>query len=195
MTQYPYQRVFDLLPNYIAKFDKSDALARKNKREWQKISAVEFINQVNQLSIGLLKMGIQKGDTISIISEGRPEWNIVDFAIQQVGAVSVPLYPTITVEDYKYIFQDSAVKVVFVGDEDLLKKATEAAQDASSVKNIYSFDKINGANHWTEISQNIASGEPHNQALTDLETAKNAVQHHDLLTIIYTSGTTGKPKV
>jgi long-chain acyl-CoA synthetase len=189
MTNYSYQRVFDLLPNFVAKFNKSDAFARKDKREWKQTNAKEFINQVNELSIGLLKMGVQKGDKISIISEGRPEWNIVDFAIQQTGAVSVPLYPTITVEDYKYIFQDSEVKIVFVGDDDLLKKATEAAKDAPSVKNIYTFDKLNGANHWTEILQNTD-----NESFAKLETAKLAIQSEDLMTIIYTSGTTGKPK-
>jgi long-chain acyl-CoA synthetase len=187
--QYSYQRIFDLLPNFTARFNKSDAFARKDKREWHYVSAGQFIQQVNELSIGLLKMGIQKGDKIAIIAEGCPEWNIVDFGIQQTGAVSVPLYPTITVEDYRYIFQDSEVKLVFVGDESLLKKAIEAAKDAPSVNQIYTFEKINGANHWSEILQSID-----NQSIKDLEIAKSEVQHNDLLTIIYTSGTTGKPK-
>lgn len=186
---FPYQRVFDLLPNYTAKFNKSDVFGYKDKKEWRTISAKDFIEQVNQISLGLLSLGIQKGDKISIISEGRPEWNIVDFGIQQIGAVSVPLYPTITTEDYKYIFQESGVKLVFVGDDSLLRKAQDAAKESPSVQEIYSFDKIIGAKNWTDILQ-----KPDNESLKKLEEYKEAVLHEDLLTIIYTSGTTGKPK-
>lgn len=186
---FPYQRVFDLLPNYTARFNKSDVFGYKDKKEWKTISAQDFIEQVNQVSLGLLELGIQKGDKISIIAEGRPEWNIIDFGIQQLGAVSVPLYPTITTEDYKYIFQESGVKLVFVGDESLLRKAQDAAKESPAVQEIYSFDKIIGAKHWSEIKKNIDS-----EGLNKLESAKKAVNHEDLLTIIYTSGTTGKPK-
>lgn len=186
---FPYQRVFDLLPNYTARFNKSDVFGYKDKKEWKTISAQDFIEQVNQVSLGLLELGIQKGDKISIIAEGRPEWNIIDFGIQQLGAISVPLYPTITTEDYKYIFQESGVKLVFVGDESLLRKAQDAAKESPSVQEIYSFDKIIGAKHWSEIKKSID-----NEGFNKLESAKKAVNHEDLLTIIYTSGTTGKPK-
>lgn len=143
----PINRIFDLLTESIAKHNKADTFASKIKGEWVKVSATDFINAVNQLSYGLLKLGVKKGEKIAIISESRPEWNIVDFGIQQVGAVSVPLYPNITVEDYKYIFHDADISYVFVGDETLLERAQEAAKDAKSIKTIYTFDKIKGANH------------------------------------------------
>ncbi len=185
----PISRLFDLLPESIAKYNKPDVFASKLKGEWVKISANEFIDNINQLSYGLLKLGVKKGDKIAIISESRPEWNIVDFGIQQVGAVSVPLYPNITVEDYKYIFQDADISYVFVGDEALLEKAEEAIKVAPSVKAIYTFDKIKGANHWKDVTD-TASEE--NKAT--VEAIKKSIKTDDLLTLIYTSGTTGKPK-
>lgn len=141
-------RVFDLLDQSLAKYNKSDVFASKINGEWQRTSAKNFIDAVTQLSLGLLKIGVKKGDKIAVISESRPEWNIVDFAVQQVGAIGVPLYPNITVEDYKYIFNDASIKLAFVGDADLLRKAQDAAKDAQSVQEIYSFDKIVGNNHW-----------------------------------------------
>jgi long-chain acyl-CoA synthetase len=185
----PITRIFDLLPESIAKYNKPDVFASKIKGEWVKISAHEFIDSINQLSYGLLKLGVKKGDKIAIISESRPEWNIVDFGIQQAGAVSVPLYPNITVEDYKYIFQDANISYVFVGDEALLERAQEAIKVAPSVKAIYTFDKIKGANNWKEVTD-TASEE--NKAT--IETIKKSIKTDDLLTLIYTSGTTGKPK-
>ena len=185
----PINRIFDLLTESIAKHNKPDTFASKIKGEWVKVSATDFINAVNQLSYGLLKLGVKKGDKIAIISESRPEWNIVDFGTQQVGAVSVPLYPNITVEDYKYIFHDADISYVFVGDETLLERAQEAAKDAKSIKTIYTFDKIKGANHWQEVSD-TANNENQNK----VEAIKASINSDDLLTLIYTSGTTGKPK-
>ncbi len=182
-------RIFDLLDQSLAKYNKSDVFGSKIKGEWQRISASSFIDSVTQLSLGLLKIGIEKGDKIAVISESRPEWNIVDFAVQQAGAIGVPLYPNITVDDYKYIFKDASIKLVFVGDESLLRKAQEAARDAPSVQEIYCFDKVLGGKHWQEISEKAD-----NQDITALEVIKASIKTDDLLTIIYTSGTTGNPK-
>lgn len=185
----PINRVFDLLTEAIAKHNKPDIFASKIKGQWVKLSAQDFVNSVNQFSLGLLKSGVSAGDKIAIISESRPEWNIVDFGIQQVGAISVPLYPNITVEDYRYIFQDAGIKLVFVGDETLLARAREAAQESTSVKEIYCFDKITGEKHWQSITDTANA-----ENLAKLEALKNVVKTDDLLTLIYTSGTTGKPK-
>lgn len=182
-------RIFDLLPESIAKYNKPDVFASKIKGEWVKISANDFIESINQLSYGLLKLGVKKEDKIAIISESRPEWNIADFAIQQVGAISVPLYPNITVEDYKYIFQDAGISYVFVGDETLLERAQEAAKEAPTVQDIYTFDNIKGANHWKEVTDSATEA---NKA--KIEEIKKSIRNDDLLTLIYTSGTTGKPK-
>lgn len=185
----PITRVFDLLSESIAKYNKSDVFASKIKGEWKRISASIFIDSINQLSLGLLKIGIEKGDKIAIISESRPEWNIVDFAVQQVGAIGVPLYPNITVDDYRYIFNDASIKLIFVGDESLLHKAQEAAKIASSVQEIYCFDKVLGGKNWQEISEKA-----NYQDIERLEFIKSSIKTNDLLTIIYTSGTTGNPK-
>jgi long-chain acyl-CoA synthetase len=182
-------RVFHLLDQSLAKYNKSDVFASKINGEWQRTSAKNFIDAVTQLSLGLLKIGVKKGDKIAVISESRPEWNIVDFAVQQVGAIGVPLYPNITVEDYKYIFNDAGIKLVFVGDADLLRKAQDAAKDAQSVQEIYSFDKIVGNNHWKEILEKAD-----NQDIEKFDSIKSSIKSDDLLTIIYTSGTTGNPK-
>jgi long-chain acyl-CoA synthetase len=185
----PITRIFDLLTESLAHYNKPDVFASKIKGEWVRISASEFIDSINQLSYGLLKLGVKKGDKIALISESRPEWNIADFAIQQVGAISVPLYPNITVEDYKYIFQDAGITYVFVGDETLLERAQEASEAAPNVKAIYTFDKIKGANYWKDVSD--TANEANKSKIDEI---KKSIKSDDLLTLIYTSGTTGKPK-
>ena len=182
-------RVFDLLNERIAKYNKSDLFTSKIKGEWQPTSAKDFIDLVNQFSLGLLNIGVKKNDKIAIISESRTEWNIVDFGVQQVGAIGVPLYPNITVDDYRYIFNNAEIKLVFVGDESLLRKAQEAAKDAPTVQEIYCFDKILGSKHWSEVSEKTDS-----QAINKIEAIKATIKTDDLFTLIYTSGTTGNPK-
>jgi long-chain acyl-CoA synthetase len=182
-------RVFDLLPNCVLPVNRDDVFASKVNGEWKKYSAKELMEIVNNVSLGLMKLGVKKDDKIALISTNRPEWNFIELGVQQLGAVSVPMYPNITIEDYKYIFKDAEVKFVFVGDEGLLKKVKEATSELEGIKGIYSFDKIKGANHWTEVTD---LGNKENVA--QLEPFKAAVQPDDLLTLIYTSGTTGQPK-
>ncbi len=182
-------RVFDLLPNCVLPVNRDDVFTSKVNGEWKKYSAKELMENVNNVSLGLMKLGVKKDDKIALISTNRPEWNFVELGVQQLGAVSVPMYPNITIEDYKYIFKDAEVKFIFVGDEALLKKVKEATSDLEGIQGIYTFDKIKGANHWTEVTD-LGSKE----VVAQLEPFKNAVQPDDLLTLIYTSGTTGQPK-
>ncbi len=182
-------RVFDLLPNCVLPVNKNDAFANKVNGEWKKYSAVELIETVNKVSLGLMKLGVKKDDKIAIISPNRPEWNFIELGIQQLGAVSVPMYPTITVEDYKYIFSDAEVKFIFVAGKELLEKVLEATQTLEGIEGIYTFDKISGAKYWSEVTD-LANGEN----IAQLESFKAAVEPDDLLTLIYTSGTTGQPK-
>ncbi|WP_420155286.1 AMP-dependent synthetase/ligase [Siphonobacter sp.] len=188
-THYPYDRVFDILPQYVLQTNSDEALASKINGLWKKITAQQFAQQANQVSLGLLKIGIGKNDKVAIISNNRPEWNMVDFGIQQVGAVSVPLYPTITIEDYRYILRDAGAKVVFVSSKDLLVKVQQAVQEVPTVQAIYTFDAMDGATHWSELTK-LAN--PDNQQ--ELERIKSSIRTSDLLTLIYTSGTTGTPK-
>lgn len=182
-------RVFDLLETSVKPLNKEDVFACKIQGNWRKYSAQEVIDTVNKISLGLLKLGVKRDDKIALISNNRPEWNFIELGIQQIGAVSVPMYPTITIEDYHYIFSDADIKLIFVSDENLLKKSTEASKGIDSVEAIYTFDKIAGAKHWTEVLE-IAQ----NDDVASLEAHKSAVLPDDLLTLIYTSGTTGKPK-
>ncbi|WP_207436219.1 AMP-dependent synthetase/ligase [Sabulibacter ruber] len=182
-------RVFDLLTNQLQQFPQPDCLAAKINGEWVKYSTQQVIETVNTLSLALIRSGIRKDDKVALISMNRPEWVFADYGIQQTGAVSVPMYPTITVEDYRYILKDSETKLILVSTEDLYNKVKEAASDVPGVQEIYTFDRVPGAKHWTEL---LKLGEGQNPA--ELEPYKAAVQPSDLLSIIYTSGTTGAPK-
>jgi long-chain acyl-CoA synthetase len=183
------KRVFDILPYQMAHYPQEDCLATKINGQWEKQSTQEVINTINRLSLGLLKSGIKKDDKIAIVSMNRPEWLIADHAIQQVGAVSVPMYPTITIEDYRYIFQDSKVKMIFVSGSSLYNKVIAATTDLEGIQEIYTFDEIHGAPHWSDL---LALADPADSP--QLEQIKSTITPEDLLTIIYTSGTTGNPK-
>ncbi|RFP66111.1 long-chain fatty acid--CoA ligase [Hymenobacter lapidiphilus] len=184
------RRTFDILPLLQQKYNKADCMAAKIDGRYQPMSTDEVVRQVNEASLGLRALGIGKDDKVALISLNRPEWMIADFAIAQLGAVSVPMYPTITTEDYKFIFEDAGVKAVLVSDQKLLDKVTEAIESLDiPTQNIFSFDKLDGARYFGELLEMGQKGNP-----ADLEPLKAAVQPDDLLTLIYTSGTTGKPK-
>ncbi|MBC6991372.1 AMP-dependent synthetase/ligase [Hymenobacter sp. BT491] len=184
------RRAFDILPYQLSKYPKADCLAAKVDGEWQKLSTQQVLDQANLVSLGLASLGIRKDDKVAIISMNRPEWMLADFGISQLGAVSVPMYPSITVEDYKYIFGDAGVKAVFVADQKLYDKVKEATAGMNiSAANVFTFDRIEGARHFSELLEAGKKGDP-----KTLEPLRAAVQPDDLLTLIYTSGTTGSPK-
>src|SRR5690606_378005 len=180
---------FDILPRELEKYPEPDSLAAKINGEWRTYSTQDVINKANQVSLGLLKLGIKNGDKVAIVSMNRPEWVFVDYGIQQIGAVGVPMYPTITEEDYRYIFNDAEVKAVFVSDRTLYNKVVAATANIPGIKEIYTFDDVPGAKCWTDLLD-LAKGED----AAILEPLKAAISPDDLLTIIYTSGTTGNPK-
>ena len=180
-------RLFDFYQFQLKNFPQKVALAGKVNGEWQTFSTQEVIEMANKVSSGLLKKGIKPGDKVAIIANNRPEWVITDLAILQIGAINVPIYPTISDDDYAFIFNDSEVKLVFVSDEELLAKARAAKEKSPSVQEIYTFNPISDARHWWEIHDS----EPD---LDKIEAIKNSVEAKDLATLIYTSGTTGTPK-
>jgi long-chain acyl-CoA synthetase len=182
-------RLFDLIPQQIAKYPKDDALATKENGTWITYSSARVQEIIDQVSIGFVKLGIKKDDKVAIISPNRPEWNFIDLGLQQIGAVSVPIYPTLTVDDYRYIFDDAEVKMVFVYDEPLFTKAMEAVVGSKTNPVIYTLQPVAGTKNWKEITE-LAKGE----SASMLDSYKANVFNHDLLTLIYTSGTTGKPK-
>ena len=183
------KRTFDILPYALKNHPFDDCLAAKVNDDWKVYSTQEFSDKVNQMSNALVELGVQVGDKISSINNNRPEWNILNYAVAQIGAILCPMYPTISAEDYEYIFNHSEVKYVFVSDEEILEKVNRAKEKAPGILDVFTFDQIEGAKHWTEV---LALGKSqHNE---EVEARSKNIQETDLLTIIYTSGTTGKPK-
>jgi long-chain acyl-CoA synthetase len=183
-------RIFDIPQYQKSHYPQPCMLSSKVDGSWTKITTDEFMQQVNQASRGLLALGFAPGDKIALISNNRFEWNIMDMAILQIGAVDVPIYPTISEKDYSYIMNDAGVKMVVVSDDELLGKVNTIKDEVSTLQKIFTFNKIAGASHWTEILEAGASTEKQGE----VELLKQGVKAEDLATLIYTSGTTGLPK-
>jgi long-chain acyl-CoA synthetase len=186
-------RTFDILKRMQIQFpDKTDVLAGKVEGKWRRYTVQEYIDCCDWVSYALLSTGIKKGDKIAIISNNRPEWNFTDFGISQIGAVSVPIYPTISSEEYAYILGHVEPKLVFISDKSLYEKIKPITVQNPGISDIYTFDDISKAKQFTEF---IKLGKERASGLKEeLERAKAAVKPSDLVTIIYTSGTTGFPK-
>ena len=182
-------RVFDLLEHNRKQHNSSDALASKVNGAWVKCSSSDFINCVDEVSRGLIKLGIKKDDKVAVMSPNRPEWNFCDFGIMQIGAAQVPMYPTLAQNDIKFILTDAEVKIVFVADQTLYDKVNQVKTEANLQITIYTFDEIEGLPSWKTV---LDLGRQN--ADIDLITYKNSILPDDLLTLIYTSGTTGTPK-
>ena len=182
-------RIFDIHYHQLNNYPKKDALTSKVDGKWVSYSTQEFIETANHLSMGLLKLGIQPGDKIAMIANNRSEWHITDLAILQIGAINVPIYPTITEEDYTYIMNDSEVKMIFVSDEEILQKVSNIKANVPSLDKVFTFDTIANSEHWTKVIELGKDGD-----LNQVETLKSQIKEDDLATLIYTSGTTGNPK-
>lgn len=183
-------RVFDLLSTYGEKFSKPVMLAGKSNGQWRNYSTAEFTDLVNNLSKGLvLKENLKKSDKVALMSANRPEWNICDFAVNQLGAALVPLYPTLADQDLSYILKDADVKIIFVSNTELYKKVKLALAKNDMDLPIYSFDSIDQVSLWTSLVELGKTDQTIN-----LDTYREEVKPDDLLTLIYTSGTTGNPK-
>ncbi|MFE3847440.1 AMP-dependent synthetase/ligase [Flavobacterium sp. LB3P45] len=169
----------------------ADALVSKQNGVWVKTSTQEYIAKANAVSRALLRMGIQKDDKIAIISSNnRTEWNIMDIGTLQTGAQTVPIYPTISEDDYEYILNHSGAIYCFVSDAEVLRKVNLIRDKVTHLKEVYSFNEIEGCKSWNELL--ILGVDTGNQ--NDVEYRKINVKTEDLATIIYTSGTTGRPK-
>ena len=185
------KRIFDLLPNYLEKYpDQPVALAGKKDGEWRKYSMKEYIELTDKLSWALIELGIELGDKVAFIVSNRPEWNIIDMAVMQIGAINVPIYPTISQEDYHYILNDCEAKLVFLDGVAVMNKVTNVLSDIPSIKYVYTMVDRDKYPYFDQI---IALGtlHPHKE---ELERRKAAVKSSDCMTLIYTSGTTGTPK-
>jgi len=183
------RRIIDILPHIQESYHRADTLVAKRKGKWIPISIDEMINEVEMLSFGLMNAGILPNDKVAIVSTNCPEWNIADFAIANIGAVSVPIYPTMSPSESAFILNDASVKVVFVGDKELYQKIDSLRKETPSVEHIYTFQEAEGLPHYRSIQK---KGDEAQSRL--LQNYKDAIRPDDLLTLIYTSGTTGTPK-
>lgn len=184
-------RLFDFPYHQQEKYSIPDSLVTKYNGEWVKTSTDEYISKANAISRALLRMGIQKDDKIAVISSNnRTEWHIVDIGILQTGAQNIPVYPTISEEDYEYILNHSGAIYCLVSDEEVLKKVNAIKNNVPNLKDVFSFNTISGCKNWTELLD--LGKDESNQS--EVEARKESVTTEDLATIIYTSGTTGRPK-
>jgi long-chain acyl-CoA synthetase len=190
------KRLFDCLPYQLEHFPKQDMLAAKENGQWVTYSTEKVIDIVDRFSAGLLELGVsandfsaEGSDKIAIISNNRPEWVFTDLAVQQIGAILVPVYPTTSPLELEFILNDAAVKYLFVSNAELLEKAKSVAAKVPSIRAIFTFDKIEGARNWTEVTDMANSN-----SIQKVQQIKSIVPASHLATIIYTSGTTGTPK-
>ena len=189
------KRLFDCIDYQLSKFPKEDMLACKKNGSWVTYSSLNVQKTVNSLSAGLVKKGfsgndmtVDSADKIAIISQNCPEWILVDLAVQQIGAILVPVYPTTNPIELEFILKESAAKIIFVNNKELLDKVLSIAERLPALKNIYTFDEIDGAENW----KNLLTDEP--LLLEKVSALKAAISPKHIATIIYTSGTTGVPK-
>jgi long-chain acyl-CoA synthetase len=184
-------RIFDLLPRYKNTFKpKDDALAGKEDGKWIKYSIDQYIEAANNISYAFLKLGVKKGDKIATITLNRPEWNFLDMGILQTGAIHVPIYPTISESDYKYILKHAEVKFVFVSGKELLGKIKHILPEIPSLEGVYTFKKIEDVKHLGDLIEQGKS----NPVSEQLAAIERDILPDDIATLIYTSGTTGNPK-
>ncbi|MGB0934153.1 MAG: AMP-dependent synthetase/ligase [Lishizhenia sp.] len=182
-------RLFELPHRQLALYDKEIMFSTKVNGVWNAVSTKSFIEEANALSKGLIKLGVESGDKIAMVSPNRVEWNVMDIAIQQVGAIGVPIYPNISLKDYTFIFNDAGIKMCFTGSEELYEKIDSIKKDIPTLDKTYCFDQIDGADYYKDI---ISLGK--DVELSEVQKRMDAIKNEDLATMIYTSGTTGNPK-
>lgn len=185
-------RLFDIPERYAVLCPgKTDALAgRDEKGEWRTYTTEEYVENSNYISYGLMKLGVNKGDKIASITPNKPEWNFLDMGIQQIGAIHIPIYPTISDADYSYILEHAEVSYVFVAGPELLRRIKHIVENIPFIKGIYTFKPTADVPHLNDL---IELGK-NNQKPGVLQSIKDSIKPEDLVTIIYTSGTTGVPK-
>ncbi|MBR4441275.1 MAG: long-chain fatty acid--CoA ligase [Bacteroidales bacterium] len=185
-------RIFDLLDYCCERYHRRDALACKEGTDWKTFDYGTYRNNVDILSYGLLALGVKRGDKIVTVSNNRPEWNFVDMAVAQTGAVHVPVYPTISTDDYEYIFNHSECKFVFVSDSAAYRRISAVVPKVRTIQKVFSFNNIDGVENLGSL---VELGEKSKVYYAkELIQIKQSIHDDDVVSIIYTSGTTGLSK-
>ena len=186
------KRLFDFPYYQLENYPQEAALVSKVNGTWVKTSTQQYIDQANAISRGLIKLGVKANDKVAIISmTNRTQWNICDIGILQTGAQDVPIYPTISEQDYEYVLNHSESKYVFVSCKEVLDKINKIKANVPSLLGVYSFEDIDGCDSWQEV---ITLGNDNQDLQQEVQKRMDAVHEDDLATLIYTSGTTGRPK-
>lgn len=184
------ERVFDILEHLKSYAPKADILNAKVNKEWQAHSLDSFMEQTLFVASALLHLGFVPGDKVALMSGNMPQWNFVDFGCQQVGMPTVPIYPTISNEDLKFILNHCEAKIIFISDKAVYQKIVAIRDELNSLQFIYSFFPIEGVLHFDELLQ---LGKANFNA-EQIEHIKQSIIPSDMYTLLYTSGTTGTPK-
>lgn len=185
-----YRRLFDIFPYQQAMYPTKIALAHKRGIRWETFTTDECVVQIDRVSAGLLNLGLKKGDKVAILTfQGSPYWNFLDFGMQQIGVIPVPIHATVTQRELEYILHDAEVKYSIVANRELYERVAAAQPNVVGMKAIFTLEKLPDVRHWEELSI-----EPTPRHLAEMTALKAAIHEDDVATIIYTSGTTAEPK-
>lgn len=183
------KRLFDVPYHQVKNYPNATMFVTKIAGDWIGTSTQQFLDEVMLVSRGLIALNVQKGDRVSVSANNRVEWNIFDIAVQQIGAILVPLYPTSSESDYSFIINNASVKLIVVSNKELFDKVEKIRPNAPSLSSVFTFDEVEGATNWKAIHENAAKIEE-----SEVTRRMAEVAPEDMVTIIYTSGTTGNPK-
>ena len=183
------KRLFDVPYHQVKNYPNATMFATKIAGDWIGTSTQQFLDEVMLVSRGLIALNIQKGDRVSVSANNRVEWNVFDIAVQQIGAILVPLYPTSSESDYSFIINNASVKLIVVSNKELFDKVEKIRSNTPSLSSVFTFDQVEGAINWKAIHEQAAKVEE-----SEVTARMAEVSSADLVTIIYTSGTTGNPK-
>lgn len=186
------KRNFDILDQWVERYNKEVALSIKRDGKWVSFSTNEYKQYADDFSCGLLEMGLKKGDKILTVSNNRPEWNFVDMGMGQIGVVHVPVYPNIGADDHRYVLEHSDARMVIVSSQEYYQKIEPLTKEVPAIEKIFTFDKVQDAPNWMEIVELGRKNRAKYKKI--LSGIRDSIQTDDLLSIIYTSGTTGRPK-
>ena len=185
-------RTFDLLERYQERFPKDEAVSVKKDGKWIHWSTNEYIENCYSMAFAFLEMGLEKGDKVLSVTANRPEWNFIDHGMAMCGIVHVPVYASLTEDEYRYIVSHSGAKAIFVGDRKLYEKLLPASEESKIKENLFTFDKEENLPNWITLRE---SGKKNKSRWTEkLEQLKASISEKDIATLLYTSGTTGTPK-